>query len=107
MPQKHFKTRFSLEQVFKGYLRMDVSTCSVVRDPGVDDVDGLVRLCEVHLVGVGLEGLGQGPAVPLFQAHLSFHHHPTGDIDPLLTGQVPLQEALLPRHPAIYKSNTR
>lgn len=78
-----------------------VITCSVVWDPWVDDADSLLRFCEVNLVRIGLEGLGQCATVSLLQAHLPFHHYTTGCFNAVLTGHVPLQETLLPRHPPL------
>lgn len=82
-------------------------TCSVVGDPGVDDADCLLWLAEVHLIRVGLEGLGQGPAESLLQAHLPLHHDRAGRLHPLLTGHIPLQETLLPGHPSLCRRGER
>lgn len=84
-------------------LLVSVSTCSVVWDPWIDDINCLVWLGEVHLVRVGLEGFGQSPTVSFLQAHLPLHHHSASYLHPLFTGKVPLQETLLPGHPSLYK----
>lgn len=71
-------------------------TSGVVRHPFVDDVDRLLRFCEVHLVGMGLEGLDQGPAVSFLQTHLPLHHHRTGRLHAILAGKILVQKTLLP-----------
>lgn len=91
-------------QVVRG---VGVGTCSVVRDPRVDDADCLVWIGEVHLVRVGLEGLGQGPAETLLQTHLPLDHNPAGCLHTLLTGHVPMEETLLPRHPSLCSTGER
>ena len=98
------------EKLFWRIRRMHIAgvgTCSVVRDPRVDDADRLVWIGEVHLVRVGLEGLGQGPAETLLQTHLPLDHNPAGCLHPLLAGHVAMQETLLPRHPSLCSRGKR
>lgn len=56
---------------------------------------------------MGLEGLGQGPAVSLLQGHLPLHHDAAGCLHPVLTGQVSLQEALLPGHAPLCRAGDK
>lgn len=66
-------------------------TSGVVGHPTVDDAAGHLGLAEVQLIWHGLESLGQRPTEALLQQQLPIHHNAAGQLDPLLTRQVPLE----------------